>query len=122
MTADEFVSMLKRYFGPWRGADVGERVIRWIRSKNIPQWVLKDLYFSVTENRKIEPVNTIGVKDIEQELDRYYETPRSSVPEIEAPVAGVVPREEAARRMRELLEMVTDDTRRKELLHAGASR
>ena len=116
MTPEEFVRLLKGYFGPWRGPDVEERLLRWIRSKKVLPWELKDLYFSLTETRKIQPVNTIGVSDVDEELERYYETSRSTVPRIEAPAEGYVPREEAARRVRQLLEMITDDTRRKEIL------
>ena len=64
---DDFAESLRQYFGPWRGDGVKTEIAKWARERNVsPQWLMairKNLILS----HKLEPVNTIGIVELESE-------------------------------------------------------
>ena len=133
--SERFVDALERYFGPWRGNGrdggirVKQQIAEWLDRQNVPKWVLDEVFLNLKETRRIAPVNTIGIADLDAELDRYYDTPRTpptalleapAFDDVECSETEFEQRKTVAEKLRELAEMVTDDTRRSELLRQRA--
>lgn len=104
--AANFCDALADYFGPWRGDGTQAQIVKWLRAKRIPKRALLYVYSRLLEDHEVEPVNTISVKTIDRLLASYVPEP-ADAKQIEAPDEGYLPREEAAKKLREILTGLT---------------
>jgi len=62
---EDFAESLAQYFGPWRGQGVKEEIARWVRERSVPIEWLFTIRQKLIKTRKIEPVNTVGIVELE---------------------------------------------------------
>ena len=113
--AQAFVDSLESYFGPWRGEGTKHEIATWVSSKGIERQTLRKVYRRMRDTRRVEPVNTISIVDVWDEVDRLRDVSRP--PLLDAPEdVKEEERDEVAQFLRRLSEDLCDNTRRQELL------
>lgn len=116
--SDALMQLIEGYYGAYADVPVLRREVKeWIREAYIPARLTKRFFRTVTRTISREYSNRPDVVQLERTLKTMHDEIRLESPAPKLLDTGpVIPREEAARRMSEMLVMVTNNDRRTELL------